>query len=93
LQCKSESTTEPVFSGFSDGTVKTYIEKLLTTFNGFHQTVFSFLTTHILQQLFLTAHSPQQFFSQLTAYNNFFHCHSSTKRTLSYVLWGMSKKK
>jgi hypothetical protein len=33
------------------------MEKLLATFSGFHQTLFSFLT----------AHSPQQLFSQLTA--------------------------
>jgi hypothetical protein len=54
-----------------DGTVKTYIEELLTTFSGFHQTIFSFLTAHSLQQLF----------SQLTAHNNFFHSHSPTKQT------------
>jgi hypothetical protein len=29
--------------------VKTYIEELLTTFSGFHQTIFSFLTAHSLQ--------------------------------------------
>jgi hypothetical protein len=46
--------------------VKTYIEELLMTFSGFHQTVFSFLTAHSLQQLFL----------QLTAHNNFVHSHS-----------------
>jgi hypothetical protein len=46
--------------------VKTYIEELLTTFSGFHQTIFSFLTTHSLQQLF----------PQLTAHSNFFHSHS-----------------
>jgi hypothetical protein len=56
-----------------DGTVKTYIEELLTTFSGFHQTIFSFLTAHSLQQLF----------PQLTAHNNFFHSHSPTKQTLS----------
>jgi hypothetical protein len=32
-----------------DGTVKTYIEELLTTFSGFHQKIFSFLTAHSLQ--------------------------------------------
>jgi hypothetical protein len=32
--------------------VKTYIEEFLTTFSGFHQTVFSFLTAYSLQQLF-----------------------------------------
>jgi hypothetical protein len=32
--------------------MKTYIEEFLTTFSGFHQTVFSFLTAHSLQQLF-----------------------------------------
>jgi hypothetical protein len=53
--------------------VKTYIEELLTTFSGFHQTVFSFLTAHSLQQLF----------PQLTAHSNFFHSHSPTKQTLS----------
>jgi hypothetical protein len=44
--------------------VKTYIEEFLTTFSGFHQTIFSFLTAYSLQQLFpqLTAHS--NFFSQ-----------------------------
>jgi hypothetical protein len=52
--------------------VKTYIEKLLTAFNGFHQTVFSFLT----------GHSPQQLFPQLTVHNSFFHSHSPTKQTL-----------
>jgi hypothetical protein len=72
LQCKSESTPRPAFCGFSDKTVKTYIEKLLTIFNGFHQTVFSFLTAHSLQQLF----------SQLTAHSNFFHSHSPTKQAL-----------
>jgi hypothetical protein len=77
-QCKSESTPEPAFSDFSDGTVKTYIEELLTTFSDFHQTVFSFLTAHSLQQLF----------PQLTAHSNFFHSHSPTKQTL-YIgaLW------
>jgi hypothetical protein len=52
--------------------VKTYIEELLTTFSGFHQTIFSFLTAHSLQQLF----------PQLTAHSNFFHSHSPTKQTL-----------
>jgi hypothetical protein len=44
--------------------MKTYIEEFLTTFSGFHQTIFSFLTVYSLQQLFpqLTAHS--NFFSQ-----------------------------
>jgi hypothetical protein len=42
------------------------------TFSGFHQTVFSFLTAHSLQQLFL----------QLIAHSNFFHSHSPTKQTL-----------
>jgi hypothetical protein len=51
--------------------VKTYIEEILTTFSGFHQTIFSFLTAHSLQQLFL----------QLTAHSNFFHSHSPTKQT------------
>jgi hypothetical protein len=55
-----------------DGTVKIYMEKLLATFSGFHQTLFSFLT----------AHSPQQLFSQLTAHSSFFHSHSPTKQTL-----------
>jgi hypothetical protein len=32
--------------------VKTYIEEFLTTFSGFHQTIFSFLTADSLQQLF-----------------------------------------
>jgi hypothetical protein len=49
----------------------TYIEEFLTTFSGFHQTVFSFL---------LTAYS--SFFPQLTAHKNFFHNHSPTKQTL-----------
>jgi hypothetical protein len=74
LQCKSESTPGPAFSGFSDGTVKTYIEELLTIFNGFHQTIFSFLTAYSLQQLF----------SQLKAHYNFFHSHNPTKQTLSF---------
>jgi hypothetical protein len=56
-----------------DGIVKTYIEELLTTFSGFHQTIFSFLTAHSLQQLF----------PQLTAHSNFFHSHSPTKQTLN----------
>jgi hypothetical protein len=51
--------------------VKTYIEEILTTFSGFHQTIFSFLTAHSLQQLF----------PQLTAHSNFFHSHSPTKQT------------
>jgi hypothetical protein len=53
--------------------VKIYMEKLLATFSGFHQTLFRFLT----------AHSPQQLFSQLTAHNSFFHSHSPTKQTLN----------
>jgi hypothetical protein len=52
--------------------VKTYIEDFLTTFSGFHQTVFSFLTAYSLQQLF----------PQLTTHSNFFHSHSPTKQTL-----------
>jgi hypothetical protein len=52
--------------------VKTYIEELLTTFSGFHQTIFSFLTAHSLHQLF----------PHLTAHSNFFHSHSPTKQTL-----------
>jgi hypothetical protein len=44
----------------------------MTTFSDFHQTVFSFLTAHSLQQLF----------PQLTAHNNFFHSHNPTKQTL-----------
>jgi hypothetical protein len=55
--------------------VKTYIEDFLTTFSGFHQTVFSFLTAYSLQQLF----------PQLTAHSNFFHSHSPTKQTLNLV--------
>jgi hypothetical protein len=55
--------------------VKTYIEELLMTFSDFHQTVFSFLTAHSLQQLF----------PQLTAYSNFFHSHSPTKQTLNLL--------
>jgi hypothetical protein len=39
--------------------VTTYIEEFLTTFSGFHQTVFSFLTAYI--SFF---HSSQQLFSQ-----------------------------
>ena len=50
-----------------------YIEKILTTFSGFHQTVFSFLTAYSLHQLF----------PQFTAHNNFFHSHSLTKQTHS----------
>jgi hypothetical protein len=56
--------------------VKTYIEELLTTFSGFHQTIFSFLTAHSLQQLF----------PQLTAHSNFFHSHSPTKQTLNLAI-------
>jgi hypothetical protein len=61
--------------------VKTYIEEFLTTFSGFHQTVFSFLTAYSLQQLF----------SQLTAHSNFFHSHSPTKQTLrmGIFVWAM----
>jgi hypothetical protein len=54
--------------------VKIYIEKLLATFSGFHQTLFRFLT----------ARSPRQLFSQLTAHSSFFHSHSPTKQTLSH---------
>jgi hypothetical protein len=50
----------------------TYIEEFLTTFSGFHQTVFSFLT----------AYNPQQLFPQLTAHSNFFHSHSPTTKAL-----------
>jgi hypothetical protein len=53
--------------------VKTYIEEFLTTFSGFHQTIFSFLTAYSLKQLF----------PQLTAHSSFFHSHSPTKQTLS----------
>jgi hypothetical protein len=56
--------------------MKTYIEELLTNFSGFHQTIFSFLTAHSLQQLF----------PQLTAHSNFFHSHNPTKQTLNQVL-------
>jgi hypothetical protein len=42
--------------------MKTYIKEFLTTFSGFHQMVFSFLTAYSLHQLF----------PQLTAHNNFF---------------------
>jgi hypothetical protein len=52
--------------------VKIYIEEFFTTFSGFHQTIFSFLTAYSLQLLF----------SQLTAHSNFFHSHSPTKQTL-----------
>jgi hypothetical protein len=62
-----------------DGTVKTYIEELLTNFSGFHQTIFSFLTAHSLQQLF----------PQLTAHSNFFHSHSPTKQTLNSWMLSM----
>jgi hypothetical protein len=53
--------------------MKTYIEEFLTTFSGFHQMIFRFLTAYNLQQLF----------PQLTAHSNFFHSHSPTKQTLS----------
>jgi hypothetical protein len=53
--------------------VKTYIEDFLTTFSGFHQTVFSFLTAYSLQHLF----------PQLTAHSNFFHSYSPTKQTFT----------
>jgi hypothetical protein len=56
--------------------VNTYIEEFLTTFSGFHQTIFSFLTAYNIQQLF----------PQLTAHNNFFHSHSPTKQTHSHIL-------
>jgi hypothetical protein len=46
------SISGPAFSGFLDGNVKTYIEEFLTTFSGFYQMVFSFLTAYRLQQLF-----------------------------------------
>jgi hypothetical protein len=61
--------------------VKTYIEEFLTTFSGFHQTIFSFLTAYSLQQLF----------PQLTAHSNFFHSHSPTKQTLK-TLFGFEKQ-
>jgi hypothetical protein len=57
--------------------MKTYIEEFLTTFIGFHQTVFSFLTAYRLQQLF----------PQLTVHSNFFHSHSPTKQTLSLSIF------
>jgi hypothetical protein len=57
--------------------MKTYIEELLTIFSGFYQTIFSFLMTHSLQQLF----------PQLTAHSNFFHSHSPTKQTLIPSTW------
>jgi hypothetical protein len=57
--------------------VKTYIKEFLTTFSGFHQTIFSFLTDYSLQQLF----------PQLTAHSNFFHGHSPTKQTLRHLSW------
>jgi hypothetical protein len=63
--------------------VKTYIEEFLTTFSGFHQTVFSFLTAHSLQQLF----------PQLTAHSNFFHSHSPTKQTLDLSSMRLAKEK
>jgi hypothetical protein len=56
--------------------VKTYIEKLLTAFSGFRQTVFSFLIVH------------NNFFSQLTAQNDFFHSHSPTKQILISLAFG-----
>jgi hypothetical protein len=62
--------------------VKTYIEELLTTFSGFQQTIFSFLTAHI----------PQQFFTQLTAHNSFFHSHNPTKQTLNIMIQVVSKQ-
>jgi hypothetical protein len=58
--------------------MKTYIEEFLTTFSGFHQTIFSFLTGYSLQQLFL----------QLTAHSSFFHSHSPTKQTLRIKFFG-----
>jgi hypothetical protein len=39
--------------------MKTYVEKLLTAFSGFHQTIFSFLTAHSHNSFF---HSSQQLF-------------------------------
>jgi hypothetical protein len=57
------------------------MEKFLATFSGFHQTIFSFLAVH----------SPQQLFSQLTAYNSFFHNHNPTKQTL-YMLERSNEK-
>jgi hypothetical protein len=62
--------------------MKTYIEEFLTTFSGFHRTVFSFLTAYSLQQLF----------SQLTAHNNFFHSHNPTKQTLNHYNRGPFKE-
>jgi hypothetical protein len=62
--------------------VKTYIEEILTIFSGFHQTIFSFLTAHSLQQLF----------PQLTAHSNFFHSHSPTKQTLSTAAKPLTEK-
>jgi hypothetical protein len=55
--------------------VKTYIEEFFTTFSGFHQTIFSFLTAYSLQLLF----------PQLTAHINFFHSHSLIKQTLIII--------
>jgi hypothetical protein len=61
--------------------MKTYIEEFLTTFSGFHQTVF----------IFLTAYSLQQLFPQLTAHNNFFNSHSPTKQTLILTVFRLKK--
>jgi hypothetical protein len=44
--------------------VKTYIEEFLTTFSGFHQTVFYLFNSLQPTTAFSTAHSPQQLFSQ-----------------------------
>jgi hypothetical protein len=48
------------------------MERFLAAFSAFHQTILSFLTVYI----------PQQLFSQLTNYNNIFHSHNLTKQTL-----------
>jgi hypothetical protein len=54
--------------------VKTYIEEFLTTFSGFHQTVFSFLTAHSLRQLFPQLTATTIFFTT-TAQPNTIHIH------------------
>jgi hypothetical protein len=49
--------------------MKTYIEELLTTFSGFHQMVFSFLTAHSLQQLFPQLTATETFFTVIAQPN------------------------
>jgi hypothetical protein len=53
------------------------MDEFLATFNGFHQTIFSFLAVH----------SPQQLFSQLTAHSSFFTTIAQPNRPLVFKVY------